>query len=103
MVVLLPRSFHGSLLLTARQTVKLSDDLLRRSTTLSTVEHTRRYFVGDFSHQIFGDDWNGDELKVVSRDGRITIRYVDEEGGTGGRGLAEGFSAKDDGHRRGPR
>jgi hypothetical protein len=77
-VVLLPRSFHGSLLLTARQTVKLSDDLLRRCTTLSTVEHTRRYFVGDFSHQIFGDDWNGDELKVVSRDGRITIRYVDE-------------------------
>lgn len=25
-----------------------------------------------------GDDWNGDEVKVVSRDGRIGIRYVDE-------------------------
>jgi len=56
----------------------LSDDLLQQSTALSTVEHTRRYFVGDFAHQMFGDDWNGDELKVVSRDGRITIRYVDE-------------------------
>ncbi|OAX40556.1 hypothetical protein K503DRAFT_714257 [Rhizopogon vinicolor AM-OR11-026] len=75
-VVLLPRSFRGSLLLTTRQSVKLSDDILQRSTTLSTVEHTKRYFVGDVSH--FGDDWNGDELKVVSRDGRVVIRYVDE-------------------------
>lgn len=45
---------------------------------LSTVEHTRRYFVGDVSHRLFGNDWNGDELKVVSRDGRIMIRYKDE-------------------------
>lgn len=78
MNVLLPRSFHGSILLTTRQSVKLSDDLLQRSTTLSTVENMRRYFVGDFSRQIFGDDWNGDELKVISRDGKIAIKYVDE-------------------------
>ncbi|KAG2140685.1 hypothetical protein DEU56DRAFT_289814 [Suillus clintonianus] len=76
--VLLPRSFHGSLLLTSRQSVKLSDDLLQRSTILSTVEHTRRYLVGDISHRMFGGDWNGDELKVVSWDGRIMIRYMDE-------------------------
>ncbi|KAG2054319.1 hypothetical protein BDR06DRAFT_884551 [Suillus hirtellus] len=76
--VLLPRSFHGSLLLTTRQSTKLSDDLLRQSTMLSTVEHTRRYFVGDVSHRSFGNDWNGDELKVASRDGRIMIRYKDE-------------------------
>jgi len=76
--VLLPRSFHGSLLLTTRHSTKLSDDLLQQSTMLSTVEHTRRYFVGDVSHRLFGNDWNGDELKVVSRDGRIMIRYKDE-------------------------
>lgn len=76
--VLLPRSFHGLLLLTTRQSVKLSDDLLQRSTTLSTVEHTRRYFVGDFPHQLFDNNWDGDELKAVSRDGRIVIRYRDE-------------------------
>ncbi|KAG1722771.1 hypothetical protein EDB19DRAFT_1916498 [Suillus lakei] len=76
--VLLPRSFRGSLLLTTRQCAKLSDDLLQQSTILSTVENTRRYFVGDISHWLFGDDWNGDELKVVSRDGRIIIRYKDE-------------------------
>ncbi|KAG1906300.1 uncharacterized protein F5891DRAFT_1004958 [Suillus fuscotomentosus] len=76
--VLLPRSFHGSLLLTTRHSTKLSDDLLQQSTMLSTVEHTRRYFVGDVSHRVFGNDWNGDELKVVSRDGRIIIRYKDE-------------------------
>ncbi|KAG1867217.1 hypothetical protein DFJ58DRAFT_768961 [Suillus subalutaceus] len=75
--VLLPRSFHGSLLLTTRQSTKLSDDLLQRSTILSTVERTRRYFVGDFPHQLF-DNWNGDELRVESRDGRIVIRYRDE-------------------------
>lgn len=76
--VLLPRSFHGSLFLTTKQSAKLSNDLLRRSTILSTVEHTRRYFVGDISHRLFGNDWNGDELKVVSLDGRIIIRYKDE-------------------------
>lgn len=76
--VLLPRSFHGSLLLTTRHSTKLSDDLLQQSTMLSNVEHTRRYFVGDVSHRLFGNDWNGDELKVVSRDGRIIIRYKDE-------------------------
>lgn len=71
--MLLPRSFHGPILLTTRQSVKLSDDLLQRSTTLGTVENTRRYFVGDFSRQMLGD-----ELKVTSRDGKIAIRYVDE-------------------------
>lgn len=76
--VLLPRSFHGLLFLTTRQSAKLSDDLLQRSTTLSTVEHTQRYFVGDISHRLFDNDWDGDELKVVSRDGRIMIRYKDE-------------------------
>ncbi|KAG1811829.1 uncharacterized protein BJ212DRAFT_1277475, partial [Suillus subaureus] len=76
--VLLPRSFHGSLLLTSRQSVKLSDNLLQRSITLSTVEHTRRYFVGDIPHRLFDNNWDGDELKVVSRDGRIIIRYRDE-------------------------
>ncbi|KAG1871469.1 hypothetical protein F4604DRAFT_1530067, partial [Suillus subluteus] len=76
--VLLPRSFHGSLLLTTRQSTKLSDNLLQRSTILSTVERTRRYFVGDFPHQLFDNNWNGDELRVVSRDGRIVIRYRDE-------------------------
>jgi hypothetical protein len=76
--VLLPRSFHGPLLLTTKQSVKISDDLLRSSTTLSTVEHTRRYFVGDVPHQFFDKNWHGDELKAVSRDGRIVIRYRDE-------------------------
>ncbi|KAG2151153.1 uncharacterized protein EDB93DRAFT_296409 [Suillus bovinus] len=76
--VLLPRSFHGLLLLTTRQSAKLSDDLLQQSTILSTVGHTRRYFVGDVSHRFDGNDWDGDELKVVSRDGRIMIRYKDE-------------------------
>ncbi|KAG1729511.1 uncharacterized protein EDB91DRAFT_811312 [Suillus paluster] len=76
--VLLPRSFHGPLLLITRESAKLSDELVQRSMTLSTLEHMQRYFVGDFSHQTFGDDWNGDELKVVSRDGSVTIRYTDE-------------------------
>lgn len=58
--------------------MKLLDDLLQQSTTLSTVEYTRRYFVGEISDRMTGDDWNGDEVKVVSRDGRIGIRYVDE-------------------------
>ncbi|KAG0702191.1 hypothetical protein DFH29DRAFT_512264 [Suillus ampliporus] len=53
--VLLPRSFHGLLLLTTRQSAKLSDDLLQRSTTLSTVEKTQRYFVGDlFASNVWG-------------------------------------------------
>lgn len=76
--VLLPRSFHGSLFLTTRQSAKLSDDILQRSIALSTVEHTRGYYVGDISHRLFYNDCDEDELRVVSRDGRIIIRYRDE-------------------------
>jgi len=67
------------LLLTTRDSkVKLSDDLLKESTTISAADNTRRYVVGDFSDRMFSDEWNGDELRVVSRDGRIAVRYVDE-------------------------
>ncbi|KAH7921839.1 hypothetical protein BV22DRAFT_1131929 [Leucogyrophana mollusca] len=77
--VLLPRSFHGPLLLTSRSSnsVILSDAILEKSTPLSTLDRTRRFFVGPTS-EVTGQDWHGDELKVEARDGKIRVRYIDE-------------------------
>ncbi|KAH7925566.1 hypothetical protein BV22DRAFT_1033838 [Leucogyrophana mollusca] len=76
--VLLPRSFNGPLRLTARHgSVVLSDELQQRSALLSTAERTRRYFVGE-TFGLTEQDWQGDELKVEARDGKIRVRYIDE-------------------------
>ncbi|KAH7909844.1 hypothetical protein BJ138DRAFT_181534 [Hygrophoropsis aurantiaca] len=77
--VLLPRSFHGPLLLTCRSgnSVILSESIQEKCTPLSTVQRTRRFFVGDTA-VASGDDWDGDELKIEARDGKIRVRYLDE-------------------------
>ncbi|KAF9240444.1 hypothetical protein BU15DRAFT_87655 [Melanogaster broomeanus] len=76
--VLLPQSFRGPLFLKARHGKnELSEGLLRNSTCLGTAEGTTRYFVGDFQAAT-GPRWEGDELKVETRDGKIRVRYVDE-------------------------
>ncbi|EGO03232.1 hypothetical protein SERLA73DRAFT_174687 [Serpula lacrymans var. lacrymans S7.3] len=76
--VYLPRSFCGLLLLTTKHgTVSLSNELSANSTTLSQVDMTMRYFLGDFS-AMTEDEWSGDELKVDANNGRIRVRYVDE-------------------------
>ncbi|KAH7909242.1 hypothetical protein BJ138DRAFT_1155782 [Hygrophoropsis aurantiaca] len=76
--VLLPRSFSGPLKLNSRDgPIVLSDGLLQRSALLSNVDRTRIYFVGDVSN-MSEDNWQGDELNVEARDGKIKVRYVDE-------------------------
>ena len=85
----IPRSFHGfATLKSVHGNCVLSDELLRNSTQLGTVDHTKKIFVGDFSAvctpaSVCGSsfettEWLGDELNVESRDGRVRVKYVGE-------------------------
>ncbi|KAG6331973.1 hypothetical protein ID866_7115 [Astraeus odoratus] len=78
-IVLLPRSFHGPIKLKSiHGSCSLSDDLLRNSTHFGVVDHTARFFVGDFTAASDPSQWKGDELRAETRDGRVKVRYVDE-------------------------
>lgn len=83
--VLLPRSFHGPVALTSRDgSCTLSDELLCNSTPLGVADHTTRFFVGDFSAvPDSASQWEGYELKAETRDGRVRVKYVDEDGQSG--------------------
>jgi len=87
--VFIPRSFHGHLALkSVHGNCVLSDELLRNSTQLGTVDSTKKVFVGDFSAvsvsvSVSGSSsspagWAGDELRAETRDGRVRVKYVDE-------------------------
>ena len=84
--VLLPRSFHGRIALKFMgQERGVSDEILKNSTwQLTTMPHTRMFFVGDYSAVPgFGFDsateWAGDQLNVdVERHGWVRVQYVDE-------------------------
>ena len=77
--VLLPRSFHGPITMTSGDgSCTLSDDMLKTSTYLGVVDRTTRYFVGQYSPSSMQQVWEGDEVKVETRDGNIRLRYVDE-------------------------
>ncbi|KIM68135.1 hypothetical protein SCLCIDRAFT_106220 [Scleroderma citrinum Foug A] len=89
--VFIPRSFHGHLVLkSVHGNCVLSDELLRNSTQLGTVDSTKRIFVGDFSaisasasgsgseSSSTPAEWAGDELRAETRDGRVRVKYVDE-------------------------
>ncbi|KAL4068514.1 hypothetical protein V8B97DRAFT_835660 [Scleroderma yunnanense] len=93
--VLIPRSFHGPLVLKSKHgNCALSDGVLGNSIQLGTVDYTKRFFVGDLSavttsgsgsgsDSVLGTDfgsteWAGDELRAETRDGRVKVKYVDE-------------------------
>lgn len=77
--VLLPRSFHGPITMTSGDgSCTLSDDMLKTSTYLGVADRTTRYFVGQYSPSSMQQVWEGDEVKVETRDGNIRLRYVDE-------------------------
>ncbi|KAH7921838.1 hypothetical protein BV22DRAFT_1038167 [Leucogyrophana mollusca] len=76
--VALPRSFHGHLrLVTVHGSVSVSSLLSENSTTLSQVDHARRFFIGNIA-AVGESEWSGDELVVESTHGRIKVKYVDE-------------------------
>lgn len=88
-IVFIPRSFHGHLALkSVHGNCVLSDELLRNSTQLGTVNSTKKVFVGDFSAVSASASesgsssspvgWAGDELRAETRDGRVKVKYVDE-------------------------
>ncbi|KAL4068436.1 hypothetical protein V8B97DRAFT_823251 [Scleroderma yunnanense] len=80
----IPRSFHGPLVLKSiHGNCVLSDGLLGNSTQLgSTVDHTRKWFVGDFSTVSASDpglaEWAGDEVRAETKDGRVRVKYIGE-------------------------
>ncbi|KAI6124193.1 hypothetical protein EDD16DRAFT_575942 [Pisolithus croceorrhizus] len=80
--VFLPRSFHGPVALESRYgSHTLSEELLQNSTLLGVVGYTTRFFVGDFLAACDSvSQWEDYELKVETRDGWVSVKYVDEVG-----------------------
>ncbi|KIM56677.1 hypothetical protein SCLCIDRAFT_131939, partial [Scleroderma citrinum Foug A] len=77
--VLLPRSFHGPITMTSGDgSCTLSNDMLKTSTHLGVADRTTRYFVGQYALSSMQNVWEGDEVKVETRDGKIKVRYIDE-------------------------
>ena len=56
----------------------LSNDMLKNSTHLGVAKCTTRYFVGKYSPDSAQQEWEGDEVKVETKDGKVRVRYVDE-------------------------
>jgi hypothetical protein len=82
--VYLPRSFQGLLKLsTIHGAIVLSDRLQEHTTTFNEVNSTRNCFVGDFSGWVESEaegqgEWNGDEVDLSAKHGRLKVSYVDE-------------------------
>ncbi|KAF8067928.1 hypothetical protein FPV67DRAFT_1165290 [Lyophyllum atratum] len=75
----IPRSFNG--LLTIKQwngSTKFSPEASMHLTTFSEVDKTRRCFIGDYSEMADGEEWQGDEVFVETRNGSVKVHYDDE-------------------------
>ncbi|KAF7350169.1 hypothetical protein MVEN_01319400 [Mycena venus] len=94
-----PRGFRGPVLLTTRNgSVRFSDTLSADLTTFNEVNHTRRYFIGDFSDWTETDQsegWMGDELGIETSNGNIELQYAAEASSdTGSKGKGKGLFAR---------
>ncbi|KAL4068435.1 hypothetical protein V8B97DRAFT_821901 [Scleroderma yunnanense] len=77
--VLLPRSFHGPItMMSGDGSCTLSSDMLKTSIHVGLANRTTRYFVGDYSSSAQQVPWEGDEVKIETRDGKVRVRYIDE-------------------------
>ncbi|KAH7909843.1 hypothetical protein BJ138DRAFT_181323 [Hygrophoropsis aurantiaca] len=95
--VALPRAFRGLLTLTTiHGSVSLSPIFTGNTTTLSQVNHVRRYFVGDFPIDS-ESEWDGNEVVVESTHSRIRIKYIDE-GAAENKSAGGGFFSRLFGH-----
>ena len=76
--VFIPRDFQGPLsLVNGNGTSKLSDEVTARTTSFSDVRQEKKCFVGDLSTWK-EKDWQGDEIRLESRNGAIKVFYIDE-------------------------
>ncbi|KIM59067.1 hypothetical protein SCLCIDRAFT_78610, partial [Scleroderma citrinum Foug A] len=80
--VFIPRSFHGTVMLSKRGKCTLSDEIFRNLTVLGAVGKKEMSFVGDFSPVVSGSgtglvEWAPDELRAET-EGDIMVKYVDE-------------------------
>ncbi|KIM52261.1 hypothetical protein SCLCIDRAFT_97962, partial [Scleroderma citrinum Foug A] len=80
--VFIPRSFHGTVMLSKWRKCTLSDEIFRNLTQLGSVGKKEMFFVGDFSPVVSGSgtgsvEWAPDELRAET-EGDIMVKYVDE-------------------------
>jgi hypothetical protein len=78
--VYLPRSYEGLLKTTTNHGhVIFSAQLAEHITTFSEIDSIKHCFVGDFSEWKDGQEgWNGDEVILGSKHGKIKVWYADE-------------------------
>jgi len=92
MTISLPRSFKGLLTSTASHgsansprnmsdgsPLIMSYAMAEHVETISEINSTKICFVGDLSEFTEGEEsWSGDEVSLVTKNGRVQIRYTDE-------------------------
>lgn len=83
----LPRDFQGPVSIYTRHgAIKVSAAFMERVTLCHEADHTRRLFVGDMTAVSEGSVGRGDEVTVRTEQGRVRVRFVDEEDEEGGKG-----------------